>query len=143
MLSAQEMAARWKESMKEGKTQKRYQEGIEKVRENPMEKAASPEATELYVRRVQEAVDSGKRERKLLSASFADWKKTAKSVGSQRLASGADKGAAKSDKHFEQWASVYNSVSQEVAAMPKGTREAAKARVAKAIDLMMDAANRN
>lgn len=128
------------DAMANPQSKQKYKDSIDRVTENPMAKAA--DADELYLRRVQESVATGKRRRKLLETPMQLWKDNAKSVGADRLSSGAQKAAAKMRNHFSKWNPVYQQASDAVKTMPKGTREDAKARVNKVIDIMMDAAGR-
>lgn len=139
-LTAEAAVKRYLEATQSGAAKQRYKDGIEKVTESPMAKAA--EADDLYLMRVEESVRSGKRRQKLLNTPMQRWKDNAKNKGADRLASGAAAAADKVRAHFQQWAPVYENISSTVAAMPKGGRENAKARAAKAIDMLMDAANR-
>lgn len=139
-LTAEAAVKRYTEAAQQGTTKSKYKEGIDAVIDNPMQKAADKD--DLFLRRVQESVSTGKRRQKLLAVPMQRWKDNAKGKGADRLASGMVAAADKVRAHFQVWTPRYNEISQTVQAMPKGTREDAKARAAKAIDMSMDFAGR-
>lgn len=141
MLTAEQMVQRYQDSMARGDTKQKYIQGVQSVTESPMAKAATPEALELYRRRTEESVTSGRRAQRLLATPLSRYKDNA-IAKADRLASGAKAALDKSRAHFQKWAPIYQSVKDAVANMAKGGREEAKARNAKAIDMMMDAAGR-
>lgn len=136
------MVQRYQDAMAASSTVTKYKQGIAGVTESPMAKAASPEATDLYLRRVQESVSSGKRQRKLLEAPLQRYKDNA-TAKADRLASGAKAANDKLRAHFQKWAPIYQSVHDAVQSMPKGTMDAAKQRAGKAIEMLMQAAGRS
>lgn len=137
--SVDSIVKRYLDGMTSGAAKSKYLEGIEAVTESPMEKAAA--ADDLYLQRVEESVRSGKRAAKLRATPLSRWKDNAKKKV-DRLASGATASADKVRGHFTKWTPIYEDISRTVQAMPKGSRQAAKDRVAKAIDMLMDAAGR-
>lgn len=134
-------AARYQQAMSSGQTKQKYIEGINATTVNPMALAAEKE--DLYLQRIQEAVASGKRRRKLMEASPQVWKANSAGKGANRLADGAKAADAKMQAHFQKWAPIYDNISATVQAMPKGTLQAAKDRSAKAIEMSMQAAGRS
>lgn len=141
MISAEQAVQRYQRGMASGETLTKYKEGVGAVTESPMAKAATPEATELYLRRVQESVSSGKRQRKLLEAPLQRYKDNALAKA-DRLSSGAKAAIDKVRAHFQKWTPIYQGVKDAVAGMPKGGMAEAQARSAKAIEMLMQAANR-
>jgi hypothetical protein len=107
-----------------------------------MEKAASPESEALYLQRVQESVNSGKRSAKLRAADFGNWKTQSKSLGASGLARGAQKGNAKVVAHFQKWGPIYQQASDAAQSLPKGGIDASMARCRAAVAVMMAAAGR-
>lgn len=141
MLTAEQMVQRYQTAMAAGTTVAKYKEGIASVTESPMAKAATPEATDLYLRRVQESVSSGKRQAKLMAVPLQRYKDNA-TAKADRLASGAKAAIDKSRAHFQKWTPIYANVKDTVKAMPKGGMAEAQARSAKAIEMLMQAAGR-
>lgn len=142
-INTEAAVKRYTDAMASGATKQKYIDGINSVTESPMAKAASPAAMDLYLRRTQESVTSGKRARNLLAAPLSRYKDNATKKGADRLASGAATAVDKVRAHFQKWGPTYQQVSDTVASMPKGTREDAKNRSNKAIDMLMDAAGRS
>lgn len=141
MINAQQMADRYMASMKSGETQNRYKQGIDSVTESPMAKAASDEATQLYLRRVQESVTSGKRQAKLMAVPLQRYKDNAKAKA-DRLASGAETSRAKIVAHFQRFQSIYQQASDAAKALPKGGINEAQARWRASTEVLMAAAGR-
>lgn len=143
MISGEAASQRWLNGTTSGTARSKYVEGVNSVTESPMAKAATPEAMELYARRVQESVNSGKRAQKLLATPISRWKENAAKKGADRLASGAQAAVDKVRAHFQKWGPVYQQVSDAVAQMPKGSVQAAKDRANRAIEMLMAAAGRS
>lgn len=95
----------------------KYTEGINKVTESPMAKAATPEAMQRYVDGVQRSVSSGKRVQALQAAPLATWKQNATGEGASRLAGGARKGQAKYAAAAQKWAPILAQASAAAAAV--------------------------
>ena len=140
--SAAQMSQAYQDAMGSAATAAKYKQGIDNTTVNPMELAATPQAEQLYLDRINEAVASGRRSAKLRSVPKSRWSNNAKNIGAQRLRDGAMKAKAKVDAHFAQWAPIYQNISDTVRSMPKGGRQASKDRANKAIDMLMDAAGR-
>lgn len=139
-VNAAQAAKRYQDSMAAPSTKQKYVEGINGTTVNPMALAADAEA--LYLQRVTEASNSGRRRQKLLAANPATWKANASGKGANRLAEGAKTAADKVQAHFQKWGPIYDSVSSTVNAMPKGGLAEAQARSSKAIEMLMQAAGR-
>lgn|SRR5262245_11481878 len=140
MKTAEQMAARYQSAMSSDETQKRYVQGIDSTTVNPMEQAAA--ADDLFLKRVRESVESGRRKAKLLGTPKQRWVDGAKKKGASRISSGALQAMDKVRSHFQDWAPKYQAISDEVAKMPKGTLQSAKDRSAKAIEMAMQYAGR-
>lgn len=140
--TAEQIVTNWSQAMGSGQTQAKYKAGVARVQESPMARAATPQATELYLRRIQESVSNGKRTAALQASSLQQWKDNASNIGAARLMSGAQKGQSKMRTAAQKWAPIYAQVSAEVAAMPKGGLGEAQARSARAIEILMSAAGR-
>lgn len=140
MLSAEGAVKRYMEGTQSGAARQRYLEGIEAVTESPMEKAAA--ADQLYLRRVQESVESGRRRQRLLETPMSAWKDGAKRKGADRIASGAAAAVEKVRRHFQKWTPIYQEISREIASMPKGSVEDSIARAAHAIRRLKQAAGK-
>lgn len=140
--SAEQMASRWGAQMANPATAQAYTQGIDNTTRNPMQMAASAEAQARYVEGTARASTSGRMAAKLNAVPLEAWKTNAKSVGAQRLASGATKARGKVQAHFQKWAPIYQSVSDTVRAMPKGGMANAQARAAAAISMLMQAAGK-
>ena len=139
---AAEYVRRYQEAMGRDSTRKKYIDGINKTAVNPMAEAARPESMELYINRVRESVESGRRAAKLLAVPKQRWSGNATGIGAARLADGAKKAEEKSRAFATKYGPVWAATKEAVKSMPKGTREAAKARSAAVIDMFMDAAGR-
>jgi hypothetical protein len=138
MFDVERAVKRYKEGAN-STAQRRYEESINALTENPMEKAAAAE--DLYLRRVQEASQSGKRRAKLLAVPLSEYK--AKAIAkSSRLISGMQQAEAAYRKAAQEWGPTYEAAHNIVQGMPKGTAEDAANRCAAVIRLMMQKAGR-
>lgn len=118
----------------------KYRKGIARVTENPMQKAATPEAMDRYISGVQRSVSNGKRAAKLNAVPMSRWQNNATTVGATRLADGAQKAMDKVTANAQKWAPIWQQISDSVAAMPKGGLANAQARANAAIAMAMNAA---
>lgn len=91
-LTPDEYYARWRRGV-ENNTDK-YRMGIERVRDNPLEKAA--QQADFWARRVAEAARNGRFAGGLRSYNFQDWKNITMTVGVTNLATGVIKAQRKS-----------------------------------------------
>lgn len=131
MQSAQEIAAKWAARM--ASAGEAYRNGIANVSENPMEAAARRQ--DAYVEGVTRAASEGKWRAGLLRTSFANWKQITSTKGAERLASGARAATEKMQRFLGEFLPVAAQMSAVVKDMPKGTEDAALARVAAAMRL--------
>jgi len=138
--TADQMATNWQQGMQNPSTAQKYKQGIGNFQGNPMALAASPEATALYLSRIQMAVSSGKRANKLNAVPVERWRNNAMNIGANLLSSGANKAIDKVRTHFQKWAPIYQQASAAAHALPKGGEANALARVQAAIHTMMVAA---
>lgn len=140
-LTPQQMAQRYLQGVQGGAARQRYLDGVSAVTESPMAKAAA--ADDLYLQRVTESVNSGRRKQKLLAAPLSRWKDNASKKGAERYASGAAAAMDKVNAHFQKFGPIYDQVSKEVASMPKGTIEDSIARVAHVMRRLKEAAGKS
>lgn len=141
MKTAEQMLQNWLDGMASPTTAKRYKDGIQGFNGNPMAIAASDQAEQLYLQRVQQAVASGKRKAKLLAADPNSWKQNAMTIGASALQTGATKGKPKQRAHYQKWAPIYQQAHDAAAAIPKAPGFAnAAARQAAALSVLMQAA---
>lgn len=140
--TAAQMASAWTTAMGSANTQQKYKDGINGTTVNPMQLAAAPDAQARYAANTAEAAASGRMAAKLMSVPVQLWKDNATGVGAQRFASGAQKAASKVQRHFQQWAPIYQQASDAAKSLPKGGVSNALARVQAAITVMMQAAGK-
>lgn len=119
----------------------KYIDKVNSFQGNPMELAANRD--DVFLARVTESVTSGRRRQRLMATPVALWKQNAVTKGAERLGTGMKAAEPKVRAFFQRFAPTFDRASQEVRAMPKGTREDAKARANRAIDILMDAAGRS
>lgn len=138
--SAAQMSDSWTKGMQAPQTRQNYIDGINNTTVNPMAAAATPEAMNLYLTKVQQSVSSGKRQRKLMAANPATWKTNATTVGANSLTTGATKAKTKVDAHFQKWQPIYQQAAAAAAAIPHdGSMGSALQRVQAAMQVMMQA----
>ena len=90
--------------------------GIDRVTENPCEKAAAKQ--EKMLARLTESVNSGKWADGLKSVSLNDWKTKFKDKGVNRISAGIDGAAAKTEAFFGQLFPHIESLQSQVKSMP-------------------------
>lgn len=128
----QQLAKRWADGARANV--QRYVEGVNAVTESPTAKAAS--AVDRYGRGCQEAVSNGKFVEGCNAVSLDDWKRSASGKGKANMATGVTDAEGKMARVFATLIPHCQMVSDQVAAMPKGTLEDSKQRAIKAIELM-------
>jgi len=141
-LSAQEILKRYQDAMASAQTKARYIEGVNRYQGNPMERAASNEAEALFLTRVQDSVQSGRRRAALLAVPVQRWKGNSTGKGSERLQSGAKAASEKHGAVLQKWAGVYQDASNAAQSLPKGGLDAGMARCRAAAEVMMRAAGK-
>lgn len=131
MKSAAEIAKKWVTKL--SGASESYREGIQAVAVNPMERAAARESA--YAEGVARAVSSGKWKAGLGRVSFQAWKDVTSRKGAERLGSGAREAEGKMSRFLTEFLPVAEQMKQVVKDMPKGTEDAALARVTAAMRL--------
>jgi hypothetical protein len=118
-LSANEISDKWNKNMKSSVSY--IQAGIDKVTENPAEKAIAKQ--DKMIQNLTQSVNSGKWAAGLRGVSLADWKQQTKEKVGSRLASGVDGAMSKRQKFDAYLVNTLNGVLPEVANMPDMTLE--------------------
>ena len=139
-VSAEQAVKRYQDAMSSGLTKQKYLDGVTAVTESPMAKAA--EADDLYLRKVEESVRTGRRRAALMNVTLDKWKANARTKGAERLTGGAVAALDKVRAHFQKWSPIYESMHAAVQGMPKGTTEDALARVRRVIEMAKQAAGK-
>lgn len=139
-INIEDSVSRWAQNTASDAARQKYIKKTANPRRNPMEAAAA--ADDRFLASVRASVESGKRKNALLNTPLDKYKKGCAGKGAERLASGAREGVEKMRRAAQYWYPVMDQVSEEVGRMEKGGRANAKARSAKAIDLIMDAKER-
>lgn len=101
--------------------------GIERVTENPCEKAAAKEAKMLA--RLTESVQSGKWANNLRATTLADWKKKFLDKGVNRISAGIDAAASKTEQFYAQLFPHIETLQTQVKQMPDLTIDDSIARM--------------
>lgn len=135
MKSAADWGTNYQKGMASASTA--YSAGIDGVTESPMAKAAD-NIDRMRAGLIQ-ALDSGYTERQLRNASLTDWKAKAKTKGASALAAAGKLAAPK----MARWAAIaqplYAQAKSQIAAMPKGGRANAIARINAQLDAVEQA----
>lgn len=118
------VADKWVSRM--GASSTAYKDGIERVSENPMEKAAA--AGQAYIEGCQRAEQSGKRAASLRRVTLQDWKTAAITKGASRIASGAAAAKSKMQNFLQSFLPHLAAGVEQVRAMPRGSFEQNMAR---------------
>lgn len=134
-------AAKWLAAMQSPTTTQNYVNGVNATTVNPMALAA--EALPMYLAGVQDAVQSGRMQQRLMATPVSAWKTGATTKGATRLSPGAVAASSKVQAHFQKWSPIYAQISQSVAAMPKGGLANAMARVQAAYVQLKQAAGKS
>lgn len=108
-----------------GATQE-IRDGVQAVTESPMDKAA--DQAEKYRLRVNEAVDSGKYQRRLRETSLEDWKRNTLEKGIGRIATGAAAAQGDMEDFFAQLIPFQQRLQATIDGMPNTTLEDSIAR---------------
>lgn len=119
------VAAKWVRGMQNaGPSMK---DGVNAVTQAPGQKAAA--AAELYRRKVNEAVDSGRFQQASAAVSLESWKNDMIQKGVSAATSRAAGAESKVLKFQQFWLPITDQASQMVSQMPKGSLEDSKARM--------------
>lgn len=130
-----EVTAKWKNRLKMSTPE--IQAGIDKVTIAPGVKAARQ--ADVMVRKVQEAVTSGRWARKVAAVSVDDWKKAAKEKGLNRISAGVD---AASDKHEKMAEQLLKNVDEALAEVNKTPRGDLEANIQRSVTMQREMAKR-
>lgn len=125
MKSSQTIAQKWARSMQNASAA--VKEGIASVTVAPGETAAS--RADLYRRKVNEAVDSGRFADGCRSVSLQQWKDAFLKKGVDRISTGATAAQSKVEAFHAWHQPIAEASSAECQAMPKGGPEDSKARM--------------
>jgi hypothetical protein len=147
-VSPQDYATALKAGMTGGNAVAKYKQKIQRLQQagiSPPQLAATPEALQSFLQRVQESVTSGKRAASLMDPQATQlYFQNALTIGAQNYAStGAQKAANKAAGVAQKWAPIWAQASAAAAAVtgPK-TQSTALAKVAASMQVMMQAAGR-
>lgn len=131
MGTAQQIAQKWASAMN-GASQA-YKDGIARVTENPMAKAAANVAG--YLAGVQDAANSGRWQAGLNRMTKDQWQQLAINLGSMRIGPGATAAQPKMERFLTAFLPVLANNVATVRAMPNQTYEQRKARALAMMDL--------
>lgn len=131
MLSASEIAAKWKKNAQGAGDA--FAKGVQSVTSSPMMKAAAKK--DEWLRGIQRAADDGSWEEGLASVTLEGWKERTATTGMRRYVDGTKDGEGKVAAFMQQWLPVAGRISTEVKAMPKGSLSDSIARATKAIEM--------
>ena len=141
--TAQQANANWKAAMASPTTSAKYTQGVNAVTESPNAKAASPEAQAKYLRKVTDAVQSGRMAQKNSAVGVQKWKDAA-SKGAARLSTGATNGAQNHMDAATRMQPGWQAARDAANAIPNdGSEQAIAARVLASVREMKRAAGRS
>lgn len=103
----------------QGSTAK-YKQRVEQLTENPLEAAATPEASARYINNIQASEAAGKRIAGLRRIPFSEWKRLTASKGAARLSSGATEAKGKYVAFMTQFLPHLEAGVSKLKAMPRG-----------------------
>lgn len=126
------VAAKWVRGMQNaGATAK---DGVSAVTQAPGQKAAA--AAELYRRKVNEAVDSGRFQSQTAAVSLESWRQDYITKGIPAMTARAAGAQDKVARFLAFWLPITEQASQAVQAMPKGSLEDSKARMLRNLEIL-------
>lgn len=132
MLNVQQIVQKWQNNL--ARSGEAVKAGVQNVTVAPGQKAAA--AANKYAQNTQEAVNSGKFQRRVSAVSLTDWQNAMIQKGIPRLNTGAAAGAAKMAKYLTVAAPVYEDIRQTTANMPNNNTDEALAKVRVAMEKM-------
>lgn len=112
----------------------RMKAGIQAVTENPAEKAAA--AAPQWLAGVQRAAADGSFQRGLQAVTLSDWKAAMTNKGVPNMQTGVREAVPKMTRFLTDFLPFAAQVSDQIAAMPKGSKEDSRARMNAAFDAM-------
>lgn len=115
----QQVTRKWGDRLKSSTTEIR--EGVERVTESPMDKAA--DAQDKYLNGVQEAVSSGKYAARLRATPLSAWKDATLNKGIGRISAGVDGAKSKMESFYAELLPFEDNLKREVDGMPDVTFE--------------------
>lgn len=144
MRTVDEILASWSTRSGSAEAQNKYKQSVNGVKENPLEQAASDEASRRYLDGVQKSEASGLRKAKLRAYPFNLWKQVTAEKGAARLRDGTANEAAKQRYRaaLQKFTPVYQSIKDEARLMPKGSVSEAMAIVEMAYRKLKEAAGK-
>ena len=113
--------------------------GINALTDNPFELAA--QQAQKYLRKVTEAVNSGRYEAALRNVNVTEWKQMMTTRGVQRMQEGFQNKAQKFSRFMTNFLPYAREASAQIKAMPRGTMQQAKDRMNRNFDLMSEYRN--
>lgn len=138
--SAADIYNRWLQMMQSPTTAQNYTAGVNAVQVNPAQ--AAMDAQDQYLAGVQQAVNDGRYKAGLQNVTLQGWKAAATGKGAQRLAQGAQAASGKAQAAYQKWAPIYANAAAAAAALPKGGKANAMARVSAVYDIMKQGAGK-
>jgi hypothetical protein len=117
MATPQQATRKWASRLK-GATQE-IREGVERVTESPMDKAA--DKADKYLEGVQNAVSSGKFADRLRATPLSTWKDNTLNKGIGRIAAGVDAAEGKVETFFGELLPFQERLANQVDSMPDVT----------------------
>lgn len=139
-INQEDGVLRWQQNLASDATKQKYIKKTANPKRNPMEAAATDEANARLLASVRRSIESGRRSEKLRNTPLSKYINGCAKKGAERLQSGAASGVDAYRKAAAKWYPVMDQMSQEVAGMPKGGLANAKARSARALEIVMNAA---
>lgn len=118
-MTAQEISDKWNSRMKSAVSD--MQRGVDRVTENPAEKAVAKQ--DKMLQNLTQAITNGKWAAGLRNVTLADWKNNTKNKIGSRLASGVDNAMQKRKKFDDYLVNTMNGAMSKVNSMPDMTFE--------------------
>lgn len=133
-LNSQETYDKWKNRL--SASVQDVKDGVNRVTESPMAKAAAQE--EKWIQNLNKAKAQGKFKRGLLNVSLEEWKDKTANIGADRIPAGAAGAEKKSVAFYDKLLPFEAKVQSEVKAMPNTTLSDSVARASKWITRMAE-----
>ena len=117
MMSAQETYKKWNDRL--SNNTQAVKDGIDRVTENPMAKAAAKE--DKWFAGIQKAKSSGRWKRGLLATSLESWKTKARDIGADRIPAGAAAAEGKMTSFYGKLLPFEEKLQTQIRSMPDVT----------------------